>query len=283
MRYLIFSVFFFLAQPVFAQLNVGITLHPYYSYVSHIVGERAKVVPLINSGFNPHNYQLTPSDIERLHQMDALVVNGIGHDMFATKAVERLVPANLTVIQANQDVPLIMHGEKPNPHTFVSVDTAIRQIYTIAKALGELEPDNRTYFLKNALSYAQTLRALKIPVQQALMEQSNRNIRIASTHGAYAYLLQEFGLTVSAVIEPAHGVAPSASQLQDTIDTIKSQHIDVLFTELNMENHYVDTIEKETGIKVYYFSHLTHGQYRDSMVEDEMGRNLAKLAEAIQR
>ena len=282
MRYILLSLLVLMSAQASARLQVGITLHPYYSYVSNIVGDRGDVLPLIDSGFNPHNYQLNPADIERLNSLDALVVNGIGHDLFATQTVDRLQPDNLTVIYANQDVPLIGHDEKVNPHSFVSIDAGIRQVYTIAKALGELDPENKVYFLKNAMQYAKTLRALKTPVQEALLDKDVSSIRIASTHGAYAYLLQEFGLTVSAVIEPAHGVSPTASQLEETIDTIRQQNIDVLFTELNMENKYVDTIEQETGIKVYYFSHMTHGEYSKDQVEREMRSNLEKLAEALQ-
>ncbi|WP_200881834.1 hypothetical protein [Nitrincola sp. A-D6] len=35
------------------KLVVGITLHPYYSYVSKVAGDRAEVLPLIAGGFNP--------------------------------------------------------------------------------------------------------------------------------------------------------------------------------------------------------------------------------------
>lgn len=282
MRYLLISLLVLCSAHASARLQVGITLHPYYSYVSNILGDRGDTLPLISSGFNPHNYQLNPADIERLNGLDALVVNGIGHDLFATNTVDRLQPEGLTVIYANQDVPLIGHDEKVNPHSFVSIDAGIRQVYTIAKELGKLDPENKSYFLKNALAYAKKLRALKLPVQEALLDKDVSGLRIASTHGAYAYLLQEFGLTVSAVIEPAHGVSPTASQLEETIDTIRQQNIDVLFTELNMENKYVDLIEQETGIKVYYFSHMTHGEYSKDQVEREMGANLGKLAEALQ-
>lgn len=178
------------------RLQIGITLHPYYSYVSNIVGDRADILPLISSGFNPHNYQLNPADIERLNNLDVLVVNGIGHDLFATNTVANLQPKNLTVIYANQNVPLIGHDEKVNPHTFVSIDAAIRQVYTIAKELGKLDPDNKTFYLRNALAYAKKLRTLKAPVQKALLNKDISKIRIANTHRAYAYLLQEFGITV---------------------------------------------------------------------------------------
>lgn len=263
------------------KLTVGITLHPYYSYVANVLGDKGEVLPLIETGFNPHNYSLNPADIARLNELDALVVNGIGHDEFVMHAVDRVNPQNLTMIYANKDVPLLGQGGKSNPHTFVSIDAAIRQVYSIAKGLGKVDPSNAKYFSKNAFLYAKKLRTLKKNVQNILINKDLSKVKIASTHNAYGYLLQEFGLTVSAVVEPAHGVKPSASQLQATIDEIRKADIDVLFTELNMANSYVDVIEKETGIKIYHFSHMTHGDYTKELVELEMRHNINKLAEAL--
>lgn len=266
------------------KLVVGITLHPYYSYVSHVVGDRAQVLPLIESGFNPHNYELQPADLRRLLRMDALVVNGIGHDEFVMHALAGLELPNLTVINANQDLPLLSSGRGSssyNPHTFVSIDAAIRQVYTIAKALGELDPDNASYYQQNALTYARSLRAMKNRHLSDLLMMDLSGVRIASTHNAYGYLLQEIGIGVDTVIEPAHGVEPNATQLQETIQRIRSANIQVLFTELDMENRYVSVIEEATGIRIYHFSHMTHGDYSKDLVMREMEHNLSTLVKAM--
>ena len=262
---------------VHAQLKVGTTLHPYYSYVANVVGDKAEVLPLIDSGFNPHSYSLTPKDIARLKSMDVLVVNGIGHDQFALKAVDRINLPNLKVLYANKNVPLIGHGKKSNPHTFVAIDAAIAQVYTIARELAKVDKDNGKYFLRNAMAYARKLKALKRSVQKQILELDLSQVKIASTHNAYGYFLQEFGLTVSAVVEPAHGISPTASQLQQTIDEIKATDVDVLFTELNMENHYVEVIERETGIGLFHFSHMTHGEYDVNMVGKGNGSQFEKV------
>ncbi|MBR9857348.1 MAG: zinc ABC transporter solute-binding protein [Gammaproteobacteria bacterium] len=265
-------------------LVVGITLHPYYSYVSKVLGDRGEVLPLIESGFNPHSYELQPSDLQRLLEMDALVLNGIGHDEFAMHALQGLELPNLTLIPANQDLPLLTsgHGDNNyNPHTFVSIDAAIRQLYTIGRELGKLDPDNADYFQANALAYGRELRALKNRYRRQLLELDLSGIRIASTHNAYGYLLQEFGIGIDTVIEPAHGVEPSASQLQKTIERIRDANIHVLFTELDMANRYVETIEQATGIRIYHFSHMTFGDYDPQLVSREMEHNLQTLVQAL--
>ena len=266
------------------KLLVGITLHPYYSYVSKVAGDRAEVMPLIAGGFNPHSYELQPADLQRLLRMDALVVNGIGHDEFVMHALEGLELPKLTVINANKDLPLLSSGggsASYNPHTFVSIDAAIRQIYTIARELGKLDPDNADYFQSNALNYARELRAMKNHYLSEILELDLAGVRIASTHNAYGYLLQEFGIGIDTVIEPAHGVEPNATQLQDTIERIRTANISVLFTELDMENRYVSVIEEMTGIGIYHFSHMTHGDYDVDMVIREMEHNLSTLVKAL--
>src|SRR5690606_162676 len=131
------------------KLRVGITLHPYYSFVANIVRDRAEIVPLIDSGYNPHNYTPRPDDMRRVLEMDVLVVNGIGHDEWAfdiVKAAGR--EQDLPLIYANDGVALIPlpadegQAKVVNPHTFVATTAAIQQVYTIARKLGEIDPDN---------------------------------------------------------------------------------------------------------------------------------------------
>nr|WP_235017395.1 zinc ABC transporter substrate-binding protein [Nitrincola tapanii] len=266
------------------RLTVGITLHPYYSYVQQVVGDSADILPLIESGFNPHNYELQPADIQRLMRMDAIVLNAIGHDEFAVQALRQLELPHLVQIHANADVPLLNYGQGQtsfNPHTFVSIDAAIRQIYTIARELGQLVPEQASVFQANALNYARELRALKHRYRSQLQALDLSQVRIASTHNAYGYLLQEFGIGIDTVIEPAHGVEPSASQLQATIDRIKAAKIQVLFTELDMDNRYIRVIEEATGVKLYHFSHMTHGEYDADLVMRDMEHNLKTLVQAL--
>ena len=130
-------------------LKVGITLHPYYSFVANIVGDRAEIVPLIDADANPHGYAPQPADMMRITSMDVLVVNGIGHDTWAFEILDAAgMRDKLTLIYANDGVSLIPVAGDPsgakvvNPHTFISTTAAIQQVYTIARRLGELDPAN---------------------------------------------------------------------------------------------------------------------------------------------
>jgi zinc transport system substrate-binding protein len=274
------------AQP--DRLRIGITLHPYYSFVTNIVGDLADVVPLIDADSNPHGYSPRPEDMIRITSMDALVVNGIGHDSWAFEILDAAgVRDTLPLIYANDGVSLIPVAGDPsaekivNPHTFISTTAAIQQVYTIARALGELDPGNARTYRDNARRYALDIRRLRAEFDTLIGGLDLTKFRCATMHSGYDYLLQELGLQVTAVIEPRHGVEPSARQLADTVGRINSAQVNVLFAEKFFASQLAETIQAETGVKMYSISHISSGPYTPDRFSEDMRENLATLARAI--
>ncbi len=271
-----------------AGLRVGITLHPYYSFVANIVGDRAEIIPLIDADANPHGYSPQPGDMIRITSMDALVVNGIGHDSWAFEILDAAGRQDgLPLIYANDGVSLIpiagdSSGEKiVNPHTFISTTAAIQQVYSIARSLGEMDPDNAGYFRDNARRYALEIRKLRAEFDQQVTGTDLSAFLAATMHSGYDYILQELGLQVSAVIEPRHGVDPTAPQMADPIDRINIAHVNVLFAEKYFASKLSDTIRDATGVRMYSISHISSGPYTPEKFVEEMRENLNTLAQAI--
>ena len=172
-------------------------------------------------------------------------------------------------------------GQVVNSHTFLSIARAIQQVQTIARALGKLDPDNAADYTNNARAYAKRLRKIRAAALSELTAMPGASFRVATIHGAYDYLVREFGLEVTAVVEPAHGIEPSPAQLAKTIDAIKSLDVKVIFSELNFPSTYVETIERETGIRLYPLSHIIYGAYRPEKFEVEMAENFSTVVKAI--
>jgi zinc transport system substrate-binding protein len=271
-----------------AALRIGITLHPYYSFVASIVGDRAEIIPLIDADANPHGYAPQPGDMIRITSMDVLVVNGIGHDSWAFEILDAAgVRDSLPLIYANDGVSLIpVAGDSSgarivNPHTFISTTAAIQQVYTIARGLGELDPDNAGFYRDNARRYALEIRKLRSEFDQKVAGANLSKFRCATMHSGYDYILQELGLQVTAVIEPRHGVEPTARQMADTIDRINSAGVNILFAEKYFASKLSETIKDATGVQMYSISHISSGEYTPEKFVDEMRENLDTLARAI--
>ena len=273
----------------YGKLKIGVTLQPYYSFVANIVGDKMEVVPAIRGDiYDVHNYKARPEDIKKMATLNILVVNGIGHDEFIfdiLNSADR--KKDIKVIYANKNVSLMpiagsIRNEKVmNPHTFISITASIQQVYNIAKELGELDPANKEFYLKNARDYAKKLRKLKTDALNEVKNLGNIDIRVATLHGGYDYLLSEFGIDVKAVIEPSHGAQPSAADLEKVIKIIKDQKIDIIFGEKNFNNKFVDTIHKETGVEVRSLSHMTNGAYEADGFEKFIKMDLDEVVKAI--
>jgi len=268
------------------RLKIGVTLLPYYSWTANVVGGAADVVPALPAGTDPHTYQPKPEDLASLQSLDAIVVNGLGHDEFIDPMLQAAGRASLPRIRPNEALPLMPVSGEPgatakNSHSFIAITGAIQQTQTIARSLGRLDPRNDALYARNAAAYAGRLRALLAGALSRLDGVDTSKVRVATVHDGYAYLFRELGLTVAAVVQPRHGLEPSARQLADTIDRIRKAGVGVLFIEMDLKSTYVDTIFRETGCRVLRLSHMAGGAYTADAFERDMKANLDAIVAGV--
>lgn len=271
------------------KIKIGVTLQPYYSFTKNIVKDRAEVVPAVRLDlYDSHSYQPQADDIKNIGKLDVLVVNGIGHDEFIFNILNASAEKNrVKVIYANKNVSLMpiagtLNSEKIlNPHTFISITATIQQVYNIAKELGEIDKENKEFYMTNAREYAKKLRKLKIDALESVKDLKDLDFRVATLHGGYDYLLAEFGIEVRAVVEQVHGAQPSASDLEKIINLIKREKIDVIFGERAYDSKFTETLKKETGVTIRTLSHLTNGPYEEDGFEKFIKIDLDEIVDAM--
>ena len=264
-------------------LKVGVTLHPYYSWTKNVVGDLPgiEIRPILPGEIDAGDYQPRPEDIKKLADLDAIVVNGIGHDDFIFPMIKASGNKKVVVIRPNAETPQIraIHGSAVNSHTFLSFTNAIQQTYAIEKALAQLRPDLAAGLQKNAADYAKRLRQIKA---KAATQLANAKItRVVTVHDGYGYLLQEFGLEVAGVVQPAHGLTPSAAELEDMVKLLKREKIRVVFSEESFPPALLKVLKDETGVKVYQISHIASGAYTADKFEKEMQKNVDTMIRAL--
>jgi zinc transport system substrate-binding protein len=263
-------------------LKVGVTLHPYYSWTQNIAGATGvEVRPVVPGEIDAGSYQPSPADIAKLTDLDAIVVNGVGHDDFIFDMISASGNTALTIIRPNDAVPLVRasNGAGMNSHTFISFTNAIQQTYAIARALAALRPAFAGTFQENAAAYARRLRTIKATAERQLADA--RTTRVVTVHDGYTYLMQEFGIEIAGVVEPAHGLVPSAKELEGMVDLMKREKIRVVFTEEGFPQPLLDVVREATGARVYVISHIARGEYTADEFERAMQRNVAAMIQAL--
>ena len=267
------------------KLKIGVTLHPYYSWTTNIVSglPGIEVVPVLPGEIDAGDYQPRPEDIKKLASLDAIVVNGIGHDDFIFPMIKASGNKKIVIIRPNSETPQIRsaHGQAVNSHTFISFTNAIQQTYFIQKALSAMRPDLAPALQKNASAYAQRLRRMKAAAEAQL---ANAKItRVVTVHDGYGYLLQEFGLEVAGVVQPAHGLTPSALELERMVKLLQKEKIKVVFSEAGFPPALLSVLQKEAGVKTYVITHIASGAYTPDKFEKEMQQNVNTMVDALVR
>jgi zinc transport system substrate-binding protein len=270
------------AQPK-PPLKIGVTLHPYYSWTRNVVGDLPgyEVRSILPGEIDAGDYQPRPDDIKKLMDLDAIVINGIGHDDFILPMLKASGNKKIVIIRPNETTPQIhaAHGASVNSHTFISFTNAIQQTYAIQRALAALRPQDAAALQQNAGDYARRLRLIKSKAALRLAEA--KITRVVTVHDGYGYLLQEFGLEVAGVVQPAHGLTPSAAELRDMVKLLQREKIRVVFSEETFPAPMLKVLKDEGGVKVYVITHIASGEYTADKFERDMQRNVDTMIRAL--
>ena len=264
-------------------LRIGVTLHPYYSWTANVVGNLPgyEVRALLPGDVDAGDYQPRPQDIMRLADLDVVIVNGIGHDDFIFPMLKASGNTRATVVRVNAETPMIraLRGNTVNSHTFISFSNAIQQTYAIQRALARLRPQDAAALQQNAAEYARRLRGIKAKAASRLADAAIT--RVVTVHDGYGYLLQEFGLEVGGVVQPSHGLTPSAGELRDMVALLKREKVTVVFSEATFPEPLLRVLRDEAGVSVFIISHIASGPFTADKFEREMQQNAETMIRAL--
>ena len=186
---------------------------------------------------DPHQVQAKPSLISRARNADMVVCTGAELEIgwlpvllqqsgnpklqpgqpgnFAAADFVRKLDVPKQVDRTQGDV----HPDG-NPH----IQTDPRNIALVATALGArlalVDPAHAAQYQQRTAAFSQKWQA---NLQRwAAQARPLKGVAIAAHHKAYAYMEDWLGLTEVAVLEPKPGVEPSASHLEEVLDTLKA-------------------------------------------------------------
>ena len=229
-----------------------------------------------------HDYQITTEDMKTLSSANVLVANGFGMESFLEKAAEVSDLKVIDLSQNTQIIPLETNGEI-NPHVWLSVEYAKRQVIELCNRLSEIDPDHSIDYKKNALNYVTRLDDLSEIMHNELDLMPNRDI--VTFHEAFPYFADEFNLNIIAVVEREPGTEPSPKELAEIIDKLNSLPVKVVFTEPQYSPNAAQTIANETGAKIYTLDPIVTGKAVLDSADDyinKMRENMITLKAALQ-
>lgn len=271
------------ASPKDGQLHIVTSFYPMYIATANIT-KGVEGVQLTNMTKPQtgclHDYQLTTDDMKTLEKADVFVANGADMESFLDKVIKE--HKNLTVIDASKDISLLEENGQPNPHVWLDVDNAIKQVENISQQLCDADPNHAEAYKANAAVYIGKLKELQAYMNNELKDISHRDI--VTFHEAFPYFAQEFNLNIIKVIEREPGTEPSPQELEDIIKDVNKLPAKVLFTEPQYSPTAAETIARETGAHIYALDPIVTGEANEQALDayiNAMKQNTQTLKEAL--
>jgi zinc transport system substrate-binding protein len=85
---------------------------------------------------------------------------------------------------------------------------------------------------------------------------------------------------VAGVVQPAHGLTPSAAELRDMVTLLRREKIRVVFSEETFPQAMLKVLQDEAGVKVHLITHIASGAYTADKFEREMQKNADTMIRA---
>ncbi|MCD1633868.1 metal ABC transporter substrate-binding protein [Martelella mediterranea] len=216
----------------------------------NVAGEHAEVVSITKPGAEIHGYAPTPRDILNARDGDIILSNGLNLERWFEKFLQNLGDVPNVVVSEGIEPIDIAGGEydgKPNPHAWMSPDSAEIYVMNIRDALIEIDPDNAEAYTENARAYADEIAARLQPMRAMLADVPAEKRWLVTSEGAFSYLARDLDLKELYLWPVNADQQGTPQQIRHVIDTMKENDIHVIFSESTVSDKPARQIARETG------------------------------------
>jgi zinc/manganese transport system substrate-binding protein len=278
--------------PVAAQetkLKVVATFSILGDVVKNVGGDRLEVAMLVGPNADAHVYSPSPTDARKLADAKLIVVNGLGFEGW----IDRLAKASgskAPVVTATKGVkPRRMadshgHSHGSDPHAWQSVANVKLYAANIRDGLIAVDPAGKAAYEANASAYLAKLDALDREVRDAVAKIPADRRRVITTHDAFGYFQDAYGLEFIAPQGVSTESEASAKDVARIIGQIKRQKIPAIFMENISDPRLLKRIADETGAKAggtLYSDALTDQKGPAPTYIDLIRHNIRTLSAAL--
>lgn len=260
------------AEPVKAVASFSILA----DMVRNVGGDRVEVTELVGPDGDAHEFNPTPADAKKLARADIFFVNGLGFEGWMERLETSSGFEGATVVASTGIKPREMHEEHGDhasgddhdagheehaeehdhdhgdmdPHAWQDLANGEIYVANIRDGLIAADPGGKATYEANAEKYLAALKAEDAAVKTALgaLPQSRR--RIITSHDAFGYFGDAYGLEILAPEGVSTASEPSAKDVATIIRQIRKDQIPAVFLENVTNAKILEQIATESGAKI---------------------------------
>ena len=281
------------------KITVVAALYPLELVATSIGGDLVNVVNVTPPGVEPHDLELTPSQIITLDDADLLLyISGFqpaleeaAEQSPPTASLDILTLPGLNLLDATEDghdygaeevhADEEVHSDKEmvsDPHVWLDPERLIVVANAVAAKLSEVDPDNAQTYASNAEIFVQELTELDGKFVAGLAS-CERDL-IVTAHAAFGYLADAYGLTQEAIAGLSPESEPTPKRLNEIGKEAKADGTTTIFFETLASPKVAQTLADDLNIEAAVLDPIegiSEGQTYFSIMES----NLEALRKAL--
>lgn len=236
--------------------------------VKTVGGERVQVTTLVGPDGDAHVFEPTPADARAIAAADVVFVNGLGLEGWMPRLIRASGYKGPVVTVTSGIAPLRMdeegeeHGEPrhsglhaghrmvDDPHAWQSLANGKVYVANIVAGLSAADPAGAETYRANGQAYSAEMDSLDAEVRSRFAAIPRDRCKIVTTHDAFQYFGQAYGVEFLAPEGISTEQEASAANIAALIRQILREKISAVFVENLSDDRLLTLVARETGARI---------------------------------
>ncbi|MFD7991917.1 metal ABC transporter substrate-binding protein [Streptomyces mexicanus] len=244
------------------KFDVVASFYPMAFLAERIGGDHVHVTSLTQPGQEPHDLEISAKQTAQLQESDAvLYLKGLQpsvDDAVAQSEVKtKIDAASLTTLEehgnevgghaAAHDTHQGEESGGKDPHVWLDPVRYAQIAQGVGKAFEKGDPEHAADYRKNTAALVKQLDGLNTEFRQGLAH--TRSKVFLTTHAAFGYLAERYGLTEEAINGLDPESEPSAARVKDLEKMARADGVTTVFYETLVSDKTAKTVARDAHLK----------------------------------
>ncbi|WP_380170541.1 metal ABC transporter substrate-binding protein [Kineococcus sp. DHX-1] len=220
-------------------VSVVTTSHPLQFTAEAVAGDRAAVTSVLAAGDDSHGTEVSTRQVAEMVDAD-VVVHLSGLQPAIDDALDARPPQHLVDAARYAD-------DDRDPHFWLDPLRMASLGRDVAGELAEVDPDGAAEYRAGADRFAGEMERLDAHYASALA--GCRDAALVTSHEAFGYLAQRYGLRQIGIAGVDPEVEPSPARVRDVMEVARENSVTTVFFEETANPAVADKLARDLGVR----------------------------------
>ncbi|MYF99735.1 manganese transporter [Candidatus Poribacteria bacterium] len=240
------------------KLRVVTTIGMITDIVKNVGGTRVEVNGMVEPGVDPHFYNPTFKDVQRLSSAHIIFYNGLHLEAKMADILSKMSKDTLTVaVTDGVDRNLLLTPSEYkglyDPHLWFDVKLWMQAVGKVRDVLSEFDADNTVLYRSNAEHYLTKLMELDEYVKSQVERVPSQQRVLVTAHDCFNYFGKAYGFEVRGLQGISTATEVGITDVQELATFIAERGISAIFVESSVSSRNLEAVKaavKSKGFSV---------------------------------